>query len=103
MNTILDGYERTLILADGSSVRELIVSVNDQERRMVFAVKEGRMPLLHHNASFQVVPDGIGGSALVWTTDFMPKELTEVIQDQAVRVLGVIKNTIEASSRSRNG
>lgn len=97
-NTLLDGNERTLILPDGGTVRELIVSIDDQERRMVFAVKEGRMPLLHHNASFQVLADNQGGSFLVWTTDFLPGELTEGIQAQVNRVSEVIKHTIEAAS-----
>ncbi|WP_379138761.1 SRPBCC family protein [Paenibacillus sp. sgz500958] len=100
-NTLLDGDKRTLILPNGGTVHELIVSVDDQERRMVFAVKEGRMPLLHHNASFQVFPDNEDGSTLVWITDFLPKELTEEIKAQANLVLGVIKNTIEAQSKTQ--
>lgn len=95
-NTLVDGYERTLILADGSLVKEFIVSVDDQERRMAFAVKEGRLPLLHHHASFQVLPNDQGGSIFVWTTDFLPAELTEAIQAQADRVSEVIKQTVEA-------
>ncbi|MDG0794126.1 SRPBCC family protein [Cohnella ginsengisoli] len=94
-NTLLDGYERTLILPDGGSVRELIVAVDEEERRMVFAVKEGRLPLLHHNASFQVFPDGDSGSTLVWITDFLPEDLAPQIQAQVDRVSAVIKQTIE--------
>lgn len=94
-NTLLDGYERTLTLPDGGSVRELIVAVDEGERRMVFAVKEGRMPLLHHNASFQVFPDSDRGSVLVWVTDFLPEALAPQIQAQVDRVSAVIKQTIE--------
>lgn len=50
-NTLLDGHERTLILPKGGMVRELIVSIDKKERRMAYAVKEERMPLLHHHAS----------------------------------------------------
>lgn len=94
-NTLLDGNERTLILPNGDAVRELIVSVDEEERRMVFAVKEGRMPLVHHNASFHVLPDGDRGSKFVWTTDFLPEDLAPQIQAQADRVSAVIKQTIE--------
>ncbi|WP_217595187.1 SRPBCC family protein [Cohnella sp. GbtcB17] len=94
-NTLLDGYERTLTLPDGGSVRELIVAVDEGERRMVFAVKEGRMPLLHHHASFQVFPDSGRGSMLVWVTDFLPEALAPQIQAQVDRVSAVIKQTIE--------
>ncbi|WP_052092404.1 SRPBCC family protein [Paenibacillus sp. FSL H7-0357] len=98
-NTLIDGNERTLILADGSSVKEWIVSIDEEERRLVFAVKEGRMPLLHHNASFQILPDSQGGSQFVWITDFLPAELTEAIQTQVVRVSAVIKQTLETESK----
>lgn len=98
-NTLMDGNERTLILADGSAVKEWIVSQDEEERRLVFAVKEGRMPLLHHNASFQILPDGQGGSQFVWITDFLPAELTEAIQAQAERVSAVIKQTLEAAAK----
>lgn len=95
-DTRMNGNERTLILADGSEVKEWIVSVDEEERRLVFAVKEGRMPLQHHNASFQILPDSQGGSQFVWITDFLPAELTEAIQTQAERVSAVIKQTLEA-------
>ncbi|MDM5280753.1 SRPBCC family protein [Paenibacillus silvae] len=98
-DTRLDGNERTLILGDGSTVKEAIVSIDEEERRLVFAVKEGRMPLSHHNASFQIIPDPQGGSQFIWITDFLPAELTEAIQAQADRVSTVIKQTIEAASK----
>ncbi|MDG0809171.1 SRPBCC family protein [Cohnella rhizosphaerae] len=94
-NTLLDGNERTLILPNGDAVRELIVSVDDESRRMVFAVKEGRLPLVHHNASFQVLPHGDRGSIFVWVTDFLPETLSADIQAQTDRVSAVIKHTIE--------
>ncbi|MFC3798975.1 SRPBCC family protein [Cohnella sp. GCM10012308] len=94
-NTLLDGNERTLILPNGDAVRELIVSVDEEERRLVFAVKEGRMPLVHHNTSFHVLPEGDRGSKFVWITDFLPEDLAPQIQAQADRVSAVIKQTIE--------
>lgn len=94
-DTKMDGNERTLILADGSTVKELIVSLDEDERRLVFAVQEGRMPLVHHNASFQIIPDGEGRSRFVWITDFLPAELTGMLQGQAERVSEVIKQTLE--------
>jgi hypothetical protein len=65
----LDGDEREVTFADGTVVRELIVTVDDEDRRLVYAV-QGRFH--HHSAALQViaVPPG---SELVWVTDVRPE------------------------------
>ncbi|KRE61933.1 SRPBCC family protein [Paenibacillus sp. Soil750] len=95
-NTLINGHERTLILPQGGFVRELIISIDEAERRMAYAVKEGRLPLLHHHASFQVFPNDNNGSKLVWITDFLPEQLINVIQAHIDRGAEVMKETIEA-------
>jgi len=95
-NTHMNGHERTLILPQGGFVRELIISIDEGERRMAYAVKEGRMPLLHHHATFQVFPNDKNGSKLVWITDFLPEQLTTEIQARVDRGAEVMKDTIEA-------
>ncbi|NOU73750.1 SRPBCC family protein [Paenibacillus sp. LMG 31458] len=101
-NTLMDGHERTLILPNGGMVREFIISIDERERRMAYAVQEGRMPLLHHHASFQVFPHGESGAKLVWTTDFLPEHLTTEIQARVNRGAEVMKETIEAEIKGEN-
>lgn len=98
-STLMNGHERTLILPNGGMVRELIVSIDEKERRMAYAVKEGRMPLLHHHASFQVLPHGDNGAKLVWITDFLPEHLGTEIQARVNRGAEVMKETIEAEAK----
>lgn len=97
-NTLMNGHERTLILPQGGFVREFIISIDEVERRLAYAVKEGRMPLLHHHASFQVFPNDNNGSKLIWITDFLPEQLTNVIQAHIDRGAEVMKETIEAEA-----
>lgn len=97
-NTIIHGYERTLLLPNGGITREVIVSMDENERRLAYAVKEGRMPLLHHHASFQVFPHGNNGTKLVWITDFLPEHLADEIQARIHRGAEVMKKTIEAEA-----
>ncbi|TYP74574.1 SRPBCC family protein [Paenibacillus methanolicus] len=99
LDTQMNGDERTLIFPQGGLARELIVSVDDAERRMAYALKEGRMPLLHHHATFQVFPHDSKGSKLVWITDFLPAELAAEIQVRVDRGAQVMKATIEAEAR----
>ena len=98
-NTFVEGHERTLFLPNGGLTREYIVSIDDEQRRMAYAVVEGRMPLLHHHASFQVLHDGNDGAKLIWITDFLPEHLAPEIQARINRGAEVMKETIEAEAR----
>ncbi|MDR0267433.1 SRPBCC family protein [Paenibacillus sp.] len=98
-NTLMNGHERTLFLPNGGITRELIISIDEKEQRMAYAVKEGRMPLLHHHASFQVLPHGDKYTKLVWITDFLPEELATEIEARVNRGAQVMKETIEAEAK----
>ena len=43
----IDGDTRMLTFLSGGVVRELIVAIDDDARRLAYAVIEGRMPLIH--------------------------------------------------------
>jgi hypothetical protein len=43
-------------------------------------VVEGRLPPVHHHASFQVFAQGESRSRLVWITDVLPHELAVEIR-----------------------
>ncbi|MBE3199685.1 SRPBCC family protein [Parafrankia sp. CH37] len=95
----LDGDVRTLTMPDGHLVRELIVTVDDRARRLVYAVIEGaRPPLCHHQASFQVLPDGDGHSRLRWTTDLLPESLASLIEARTGHGIREMKEVLEQSA-----
>lgn len=100
VDTRLDGDYRILTFANGAVVRELIVAVDDEARRMAYAVVEGRMPLVHHHASFQVFAENDSRSRLVWITDFLPHELAAEIRMRVERGAEVMKQTIEAEVKA---
>ncbi|MCM3273368.1 SRPBCC family protein [Paenibacillus elgii] len=100
VDTRLDGDYRILTFANGAVVRELIVAVDDEVRRLAYAVVEGRMPLVHHHASFQVFAENDGHSRLVWITDFLPHELAAEIRMRVERGAEVMKQTIEAEVKA---
>ena len=69
----LEGDTRVVAFAVGPVVRERIIAVDDDRRRVAYAVlREG---LVHHSASMQVLAEGKGGSRFVWTSDFLPDGL----------------------------
>jgi carbon monoxide dehydrogenase subunit G len=73
VDTRLEEGARIVTFANGLVVRELIVSLDDEARRLAWSARGGR--LTHHNASAQVFPAGEGRSRLVWIADLLPDEL----------------------------
>ncbi len=72
-DTQLEPGARIVTFGNGMVVRELIVDLDDQARRLVWSAVGGR--LTHHNASAQVFAEGDTRSRLVWTADLLPDEL----------------------------
>jgi Polyketide cyclase / dehydrase and lipid transport len=77
----LEGDARVVTFANGAVVRELIVDVDDDRRRVAYAVVDSPLQAVHQHASMQVVADGDHGSRLVWITDVVPDELAWPIGD----------------------
>jgi Polyketide cyclase / dehydrase and lipid transport len=79
---------RVATFANGLVVRECIIDIDDDRRRLSYASVGGR--LTHHNASLQVFPDGDLRSCVVWTTDLLPDDLVHLIEslvDQGARAM----------------
>jgi hypothetical protein len=96
--TRLEGDGRVLTFANGATARELLVDIDDEARRLAYAVVEGRMLLTHHHASLQVFADGGGHSRLVWITDILPHALAPEVRARVERGASVMKQTIEAAA-----
>jgi len=95
-DTRLEHDTRVVTFANGEVVRERIVDIDDQARRLAYSVVEWRTT--HHNASFQVVPDGDGRCRLVWITDLLPHSLAELVGGFMEQGCAAIKATLEAKA-----
>ncbi|WP_433307185.1 SRPBCC family protein [Actinoplanes sp. CA-030573] len=94
----LDGDTRILTMPDGAVVRELIVAVDHERRRMAYSVVGGqRMPLAYHHAAFQVFAEG-DRARLVWVTDVLPHEMAGHVRPRVERGLAEMKDVLEASA-----
>jgi len=93
VDTRLDGDARIVTFANGVVARELIVDIDDQARRLVWAVVGGRMT--HHNASLQVFAEGEGASRAVWIADLLPNDLAGPIRAMVEQGSAAIKRTLE--------
>jgi carbon monoxide dehydrogenase subunit G len=89
----MDGDARIVTFADGLVVREPIVDLDDQARRLAWAATGGR--LTHYNASMQVFADGDARSRVVWIADLLPHEFKDYVAGNIEKGLGLMKKTLE--------
>lgn len=64
---------RVVTFANGMNVREWLVSVDDDARRLVYAILD-HPKYTHYSAAAQVFEEGTG-SRFVWTVDFLPDDM----------------------------
>ena len=93
VDTKLDGDTRVVTFGNGMVVREPILEVNDQTRRVAWAAIGGQ--LTHYNASAQVFAEPDGSSRIVWLADLLPHEAAGVIDPMMTEGAKVMKHTLD--------
>jgi carbon monoxide dehydrogenase subunit G len=86
-NTELDGEVRIVTFANGMTMREPIISLDDQRHRLAWAAVGGATT--HYNAVLEVHPEG-NGTRVSWTSDFLPHSVAATIsamQDQGLAAM----------------
>jgi hypothetical protein len=94
VGTRLENGARIVTFANGLVARELIVDIDDDARRLVWAVV-GSPRLTHHNASVQIFDAGEGRSRFVWIVDLLPNAAAGDIGMLIDQALAVIEQTLE--------
>jgi hypothetical protein len=99
VQTELEAEVRTVTFANGFVVRERIVAVDDEHRRLAYAAVGGRAS--HHNAYYQVVPAGPDVARIVWVTDLLPEEMKAPIEQMIEEGIRSIQRTLDEAFRGR--
>ena len=97
--TRLEEGARVVTFANGVVARELIVSVEEDVRRLVWSVVGGTAT--HHNSSFQVFADADGGTRLVWVTDVLPHAAAGPFTAMIEQGTQVIQRTLDVPGGRR--
>jgi carbon monoxide dehydrogenase subunit G len=92
-DTRVEPGARIVTFGNGKVVRELIVSVDEDERRIVWSAVGGS--LTHHNASVQVLSNTKGETKVVWIADFLPDEATATIAAMIEQAMAIMKKTLD--------
>ena len=96
VDTRLDGEDRIVTFGNGTVLRERLVDLDDESRRLAWAVVDG--PYTPHNASAQVFAEGENGARFVWTADLLPNELAAGTGEAMEQGTNVVKQTLEAQA-----
>ncbi|QSI31536.1 SRPBCC family protein [Variovorax sp. RKNM96] len=90
----LDGQgARIVSFANGLVARELLVGIDEANRRLAYTVTDGKAS--HHQASAQVFADGEGRARFVWITDVLPDEFAAYVEPMMVKGGEAMKKTLE--------
>jgi carbon monoxide dehydrogenase subunit G len=98
-DTRLEPGARVVTFGNGVVARELIVTVDDDERRVVWSVVGGSMT--HHNASAQVFADAKGLTRVVWIADLLPDEAAGAVGAMMEQGMAVMKQTLDCLAAER--
>jgi carbon monoxide dehydrogenase subunit G len=91
VDTRLEPGGRVVTFANGMVVKEPIVTIDDESRRLVWSAEGGQ--LAHYNASVQVFAEG-AGSRVVWIADFLPHEATGVVGPMMDQGMAAMKKVL---------
>jgi hypothetical protein len=92
--TRLEGDARIVTFGNGMEVREPIIDVNDEAKRLVWSAEGAG--LTHYNASIQVFAGSGNGSRIVWIADLLPHEMKGPIEAMIDQGMAIMKKTLDA-------
>jgi hypothetical protein len=96
-DTRLEEGARIVTFGNGMVVRELMLDVDDETKRVAWSAVGG--PMTHHNASAQVIADGADACRFIWIADLLPDEVAPSIAAMIDQGMAVIKATLERTER----
>lgn len=92
VDTRLEKDVRVVTFGNGMVVREPILDVDDEARRLAWAAEGGQ--LSHYSASVQVFPEG-SGARVVWIADFLPHEAATAVGPMIEQGMAAMKKTLD--------
>lgn len=98
VDTRLEPGARIVTFGNGMVVREVIVDIDDQAKRVVWSATGES--LTHHNASAQVFAGEYGETRVVWIADLLPNEAASLIDAMMEQGMRAMKTTLDALGKT---
>jgi Polyketide cyclase / dehydrase and lipid transport len=95
-DTALDGDVRIVTFANGMVIREPIITIDDEHRRLVWSAEGG--PQQHYNAAAQAIEQPDGTTLVVWTADFKPDDLADAMDEMMTAGTAAMRLALDRST-----
>jgi Polyketide cyclase / dehydrase and lipid transport len=93
VDTRLEGDDRIVTFGNGMVVREPIIDISDEWRRVAWSAIGGQ--LTHYNASAQVIAAADHGARIVWIADLLPNDAAPWVERMMEEGMAVMKSTLD--------
>lgn len=93
IDTRLEPGARIVTFHNGLSIREPIITLDEEGRRLVWGAEGGS--LTHYNGAVEVFAAG-RGSRVVWTADFLPHEAASTVGPMIEAGMAAMQRTLDA-------
>jgi len=98
-NTRLEPGTRVVTFGNGMEVREVMVTIDESQRRVVWSAAGGS--LTHHNGSAQVLLNANAATTVVWIADFLPDAAASTVGAMMKQGIAVMKQTLDRLAEKR--
>ena len=88
---------RIVTFGNGMVVHENIVTIDNNDRRVVWSAVGGSFT--HHNGSAQALANAKGGTTVVWIADFLPDEAAGPVAAMMEQGISTMKQTLDLLAR----
>jgi hypothetical protein len=92
----LEEDARIVTFASGAVLREVLVDLDEDRRRLAWTIVDG--PYTHHNGVAQILDGDPGGTVFVWVADLLPDALARVTAESMQLGLETAKRTLESAA-----
>lgn len=93
VDTKLEPGGRIVTFANGHTVRERIVTIDDEVRRIVWSATGGM--LTHHNGSAQAFAESDGRTRVVWIADLLPDSSAATISQMMDQGMAAMQSALD--------
>jgi len=93
VDTRLEKGARIVTFAGGMVAREVLVDLNDAQRRFAYSVRTERFT--HHSATNEVFEAGPGRCRFVWRADVLPHDMAPTVAGMMEQGADVLKQAME--------
>jgi hypothetical protein len=96
VDTRLDQGDRIVTFFNDAVVRERLIDLSEEDRRLVWSIVDG--PYAHHNGAAQVLAGEDGTTRFVWIADLLPDELAAPTAELMEQGIETVKRTLEVGT-----